>query len=208
MMTANNDWHVITTRSLFDSSVRLNNNQGKEISSTVYINLISVFSAADFETTLSDSGTPNIIIAVANPSGNDNALTIADATKAITLSSADATYTLVATEEDGKIVLTFGEDSWADGTINLNGFYTLTIPAGTLAENGVPYGFDYTNMYSMDDVTVSVGTITLVNSELVDVYTTAGMMIRRQMTAAELNTLPDGLYIIRTANKAVKYLKR
>jgi hypothetical protein len=193
---------------LFDSSVRLNKNQGKEISSTVYINLISVFSAADFETTLSDSGTPNIIIAVANPSGNDNALTIADATKDITLSSADATYTLVATEQDGKIVLTFGEDSWADGTINLNGFYTLTIPAGTLAENGVPYGFDYTNMYSMDDVTVSVGAITLVNSELVDVYTTAGMMIRRQMTAAELNTLPDGLYIIRTANKAVKYLKR
>jgi hypothetical protein len=201
MLTENYNNHVIVAkRSLPTLQQGETNTYNK-----VWVSMIDSFTSGDLATT-NDNDVPNIIIEVSN--ADDNALTIADATKAITLSSADATYTLVATEQDGKIVLTFGEDSWADGQLNLNGFYTLTIPAGTLAENGVPYGFDYTNMYSMDDVTVSVGTITLVNSELVDVYTTAGMMVRRQMTAAELNTLPDGLYIIRTANKAVKYLKR
>jgi hypothetical protein len=167
--------------------------------------MIDIFKAGDLETTLEDT-IQDIKIIVSN--SDDNALTIYDNSKDITLSNGSTVYNLVATETDGVIILNFPSDLYQDGDIELSGAYTLTIPAGTLAENGVPYGFDYTNLYYMEGVMVGVDTITIGNSELVDVYTTSGMMVRRQMSAAELSTLPDGLYILRSANTAVKYLKK
>jgi hypothetical protein len=200
MLTEGYNNHKVTAKRAIPTLV-----QGGTADNKLYVSMIDIFKAGDLETTLEDT-IQDIKIIVSN--SDDNALTIYDNSKDITLSNGSTVYNLVATETDGVIILNFPSDLYQDGDIELSGAYTLTIPAGTLAENGVPYGFDYTNIYYMEGVMVGVDTITIGNSELVDVYTTSGMMVRRQMSAAELSTLPDGLYILRSANTAVKYLKK
>jgi hypothetical protein len=200
MLTEGYNNHKVTAKRAIPTLV-----QGGTADNKLYVSMIDIFKAGDLETTLEDT-IQDIKIIVSN--SDDNALTIYDNSKDITLSNGSTVYNLVATETDGVIILNFPSDLYQDGDIELSGAYTLTIPAGTLAENGVPYGFDYTNLYYMEGVMVGVDTISIGNSELVDVYTTSGMMVRRQMSAAELSTLPDGLYILRSANTAVKYLKK
>lgn len=90
------------------------------------------------------------------------------------------------------------------------GDYVLSIPEDYLLVNGKTYPAE--NITIPESISVSVETgvdaIAADAAEMVDVYTASGVKVASGVDAAALEQLPAGLYIVRSASKTYKFIRK
>jgi hypothetical protein len=117
-------------------------------------------------------------------------------------------YAIQAYDENGNgyINVLFDHDNGAPYTLLDKTNYSLVMPELTVVIDS--YIYDYDLSYN---IPVKVGVFAMDTepmSTLVDVYTTSGLCVKHGIEESMLNDLPNGLYIVRSATSAYKYLKR
>jgi hypothetical protein len=107
--------------------------------------------------------------------------------------------------DDGVINVYLDHDKGAPYELLDKTNYELVMPEQSVVIDSYIYDWELTY-----DVPVSVGVPTIGNeqSTLVDVFTMSGVLVERGIEESSIHDLPSGLYIVRGATRAYKYLQR